>query len=402
MAGAPTTPPSFVFVAVNAVGTKKFGVRAAPSAGALADGLRRDHLLLLKSWRLPSWAGSAESADGLPLRDEAALNEQLATLLQRGVPLIEALEVGATVVSLGTRTKIERMREMVSSGASFADACERVGGFDTVAVAVYRSAERTGDLGGAASRLAASARRRMKIGGKAVTLAIYPTVVLAISVIVITIMLLVVVPALSTMLRDMNATLPWYSEAIFDFADFARRNTLWMLTGVVGLLAVIVLARKAIIRALLGAASRLPVFRRMRLAVDSARFFSVMGAMSRSGVPVADALRVSAQAISEPRLRTQLERLERRLVEGGVFRSLIDEVDALPVATRRLLIAAERAGDLDGAFDALATDMAEEVDTLSDRMLALLEPALLVLMFMAIGSLLIAIMLPMLTMFQSI
>ncbi|TVQ61540.1 MAG: hypothetical protein EA379_06290 [Phycisphaerales bacterium] len=402
MANAPGTPSTYAFVAVNAMGSKKIGLRAAPTPAALADTLRRDHLLLLRSWRMPSWAGSVKEPETLPLRDEAALNEQLASLLNRGVPLIEALGVGATVVGAGTKARIERMREMVASGASFADACERVGGFDTVAIAVYRSAERSGDLGGAAARLAVAARRRMKIGGKAITLAIYPAVVLSISVVVATIMMLVVVPALSNMLREMNADLPWYSQAVFDFADFARANTLWMGTGVVGLLTVLVLARGVLLRIATGLLARLPVFRRLRLSIDSARFFSVMGAMSRSGVPVAEAMRVASKSISDPKLRSQFETLERRLVEGGVFRSLIEDVEALPVATRRLLVAAERAGDLDSAFDALSEDMSDQVDTLSDRLLALLEPALLVGMFAIIGALLIAIMLPMLTMFQSI
>jgi type II secretory pathway component PulF len=73
---------------------------------------------------------------------------------------------------------------------------------------------------------------------------------------------------------------------------------------------------------------------------------------------------------------------------------LIDQVTALPMTTRRLLIAAERSGDLQTAFETLAGDMAEEVDRRSSRMLAALEPILIVIMFLIIGGLLLSLMIP--------
>jgi type II secretory pathway component PulF len=96
-------------------------------------------------------------------------------------------------------------------------------------------------------------------------------------------------------------------------------------------------------------------------------------------------------------LRKQLERLRTRLVEGGLLRILIDEASQLPMATRKLLIAAERSGDMESVFATLATDMADEVERRSSRLLAVLEPLLIVVMFLIIGSLLISILLPLLT-----
>ena len=106
-------------------------------------------------------------------------------------------------------------------------------------------------------------------------------------------------------------------------------------------------------------------------------------------------------AISHPELRRQLQSLQARLIEGGVLRTLIDSVTMLPVPTRRLLIAAERAGDLVPALDTLAGDMADEVDRKSSRLLAALEPALIVFMFLIIGSILLSIMLPLIKMTTS-
>lgn len=123
-----------------------------------------------------------------------------------------------------------------------------------------------------------------------------------------------------------------------------------------------------------------------------------MAAMTRSGVPLADALGVGHEAVGHPELKKQLSTLRTKLIEGGVLRNLIENVTVLPLATRRLLIAAERAGDMETAFDSLATDMADETDRRATRLLAALEPALIVGMFVVIGSILVAIMVPLMTM----
>jgi type II secretory pathway component PulF len=173
-----------------------------------------------------------------------------------------------------------------------------------------------------------------------------------------------------------------------------------MAAGALAILGII--GRVAVMQFFQGMMRKLPIMRDVVVAQESARFFSVMGAMTRSGVPIADALAVANQALTHPVMRRQLERMRTRLIEGGLMRTLIDEVLSLPIATRRLLIAAERSGDLENAFQTLAGDMSDEVERSSSRLLAVLEPALIVFMFLIIGSVLLALMLPMLTLSSKI
>lgn len=371
------------------------GLRQAPSERALADVLRREKLLLLRSYKLPSWASREQ---GLSLKDRAALNEQLGQLLSRGVPLVEALEVTAAAVGGGSRSVVEKMRELVAAGSSFADACQKTGKFDKVTVAVYRAAERTGDLAGAAKQLAVNARRQLAVTGKAATLMIYPAIVMSIASVVCTGMLMFIVPMVGKALRGLQMDLPVYSRIVIGLGEWMRANALWLAVGVGAALIAAVVLRKQIIRGALRVARGLPIMRDVMLAQESARFFSVMAAMTRSGVPLADALGVANDAVGHPVLRKQLGTLRQKLIEGGVLRVLIEGVTALPLPTRRLLIAAERAGDLETAFDGLAKDMADEVDRKASRALAALEPVMIVGMFLVIGSLLLAIMVPMITM----
>jgi general secretion pathway protein F len=284
------------------------------------------------------------------------------------------------------------MKELVAAGSSFAEACRTVGGFDNVTIAVYRGAEKTGDLAGAAGQLALTARRRLKVAGKAATLMIYPAIVLTISAGVSVLMLTVIVPMIGEGLARADIELPLYSKLVMMLGAWMRANIMWLALGLAAVVALLLVAKTAVAEGIRKFMRRAPLLRDVVLAQESARFFSVMAAMTRTGVPIADALGVANQAVGHPMLRKQLERLRTRLVEGGLLRILIDEASQLPMATRKLLIAAERSGDMESVFATLATDMADEVERRSSRLLAVLEPLLIVVMFLIIGSLLISIL----------
>jgi type II secretory pathway component PulF len=379
-------------MASTTAGGRRFGIRRAKDSRQLVQALRTERLVPLKTWPMPAWVGG-ESDIGL--KDQAEIHFVLAQLLSRGVPLVEALEVTSTSVSPTIRPRVDRMRELVASGASFSDACQAMESFDPVTIAVYRAAERTGDLAGAAKQLSITVRRQLAITGKAVTLLIYPAIVLSISLAVSLLMISVIVPKIASALAsNPNAELPGITVFLWKTGDFIRENALILFLGALAVGVGAFLIRTTLLGLLLGVLRRLPLVKGLVLAQETTRFFTVMAAMSRSGVTLADALGVAVGAVNHPELRGQLVRLRTRLVEGGILKNLIQDVEAFPIATRRLMIAAERSGDLQSAFDTLAQDMVEEVDRRSSRLLAALEPILILIMFLMIGSLLLSVMIP--------
>ncbi|MFN8728747.1 MAG: type II secretion system F family protein [Planctomyces sp.] len=385
---------TFLVQASRPGGGTTFRLREAQSRAALAGDLRREHLLLVKALALPAWVGRGSAT--LPVKDQVVLNEQLGHLLARGVPLVEALEVVTGTVTPASRPVIELMRQRVSAGSSFADACRSTGVFDDVTVAVYRAAERTGDLAGSAKQLAVTARRAMALRGGALTMLAYPLVTLAVCFLVAFVMIVFIVPTMvDSLLQSDGANIPWFTRAMAATGSFINDFLPFFLLGFFGLVTLLIISRKAIAAVALRAMRAAPLFGPVLLAQESARFFSTLAAMTRSGVPLADALGTANQAIGHPRLRSQMERLRTRLVEGGVLRVLIDQVDALPLATRRLLIAAERSGDLDAAFNSLASDMTDEVERRSARLMALLQPVLIIFMFTVVGSIILSLLIPM-------
>lgn len=392
---------NYLYVAAKGTGGRSLGFRQASNRRQLAEQLRRERLVPLRAWELPAWAGVAKEAK-LGLKDQAELNSQLAQLLSRGVPLVEALDVVSQSVSAQAKPLVSRIRELVAGGSSFADACLSTNAFDRVTVAVYRAAERTGDLAGAARQLAKNARRQLSIAGKATTLLIYPAIVLSISLVMATFMVTFIVPMIGKAITDAGQKLPAITSFIMQVGLFLREYWIWAILALLLAISAVVFTRQ-MLGALIARLSRsTPLLRDVVLAQESARFFTVMAAMTRSGIPLADALGSAVGAIGHPALRKQLTTLQTKLIEGGLLRVLIDQVSALPLPTRRLLIAAERSGDLTDAFDTLAGDMAEEVDRRSTRLLAALEPLLIVVMFVIIGSLLLSIMIPLMQISKNI
>lgn len=398
-----STAPSqstFFYQAMNDAGAKKMGFKAASDEAALATVLTNERLYLTSAWRVPFTSNAVPTADKVkrvPLKDEVAINEQMHTLLDRGVPLVEVLEVAASVVSNPTKPKVLKLRELVSAGASFADACEQVGGFDPVASAVYRAAERTGDLGTACGRLAEAARRRLAMVGKTITVMIYPAVILTVAVLILFGLMAFLVPNIADQIEAMGSVPPWYSQIIFAVGRWMSENLLPLVIIVGGVLAISVVLRGPVLGGIAAAARKIGAIATLLRSIELTRLFAVLGAMTRSGVPLAEALAFSTRVISDPLLRGQLERLQQSLVDGGVLRKLLEEVSALPLPTRRLLIAAERGGDLESAFDGLSKDMADDVERRSARLLALLEPLIIVGMFLILGPLVIAIAIPLMT-----
>lgn len=390
---------SFLFLAVGPGGARRFGVRAAPSRPALAETLRRERLLLMRALRLP---GQVRQRSTLSLADQIVLNEQLAQLVSRGVPLVEALAVVAETVSAGLRPRVSRLRELVASGLSFSQACQRVGGFDPVTVAVYRAAERSGDLAGAGRQLAETARRGAAVAGKALTLAIYPAVVIVIAVGVGLVLIVGVMPTIGSQLEETGAKPPLLTAFLTGLGRWIQGNVLAVAAVAAACLVAAIAARGAVLGWLGVLMRRAPLLRAVVLAQELARFFGVMAAMTRSGVTLGEALATGNQAINHPTLRAEMDRLRQRLVEGGALRELIEQVASLPIATRKLLIAAERTGDLESAFVTLAGDMAAEVDRRSARLVALLQPLTVVVMFLIIGTILLAVLIPILTLSQNI
>ena len=283
----PDVARPFFYVAARPDGSKKWGIKRVTGPRQLTDQLRRERLVPLNSWGLPGMGGSISGSEASS-KDQAELHTQLAQLLTRGVPLVEALEVTASAVSPSMRARVTRMKDLVAAGSSFADACQTVGGLDRVTIAVYRAAERTGDLGGAAKQLSITLRRQLAVAGKALTLMLYPAIVLSISCIVGIGMMTLIVPRIVESIKDVAPDMPWFTMAVYHVGITLRDYFPFFLLAVVGLVALGFVFRGVLAQVMGHLMRTTPLLRDVVLAQESTRFFTVMSAMTKSGVVLAD------------------------------------------------------------------------------------------------------------------
>ena len=272
----------YLYEAAKPGGGRTLGILRARDQRDLTVQLRVQKLVPLRSWALPALGGG--SVKPVSLKDQAELHTQLAQLLTRGVPLVEALEVCASAVSSAMKPRVIKMRELVAAGSSFSDSLTAVAGFDAVTVSVYRAAERTGDLGGAAKQLATTVRRQVAVRGKAVTLMLYPIIVLTISVVVSVGMMTLVVPRIIESLKQSMPSMPWFSELVYQVGTTLRDNFLYFAAALVALAVAGVIFRAAVGAAIGRVMRTMPFMKDLVLAQECARFFTVMSAMTKTGV----------------------------------------------------------------------------------------------------------------------
>ena len=288
-------------------GGRRFGMRAAASPRTLADGLKQDRLLLLQSWRLPAWASKPNRFSG---QDQETFNQVLGQMLTRGVPLVETLEVAREAVGSGARSIVQQIGKSVSEGASFADACRTARAFDQVTIAVYRAAERTGELGEAAQQLGKSIKRQRAVAGKAITLMVYPVIVLTIASSISLLMLMVIVPMLGRNIEQMTegseAQVPLFSRMVFALGNTMQANWMVVLGAIAATILLLIVFRAQVWEVARRASRKMPMMRELVRAQETTRFFSVMASMTRSGVPLSEALETGNQAVQDPKLRGTL------------------------------------------------------------------------------------------------
>ena len=227
---------------------------------------------------------------------------------------------------------------------------------------------------------------------------IYPAIVLILALAAALVMIVVVVPMIGNSLIRAGLELPAVTRVLLGLGNFLQANIIPSAVGLVLLIIFAFLFRSALVKLGIQLTRRAPFVRDVVMEQELTRFFAVMSSMSRSGIPLGDALHVSSAAITHPDLNRDLQRMRLRLIEGGVFRNLVMKVNSLPESTRRLLVAADQGGDLEDAFNALAEDHAAEVDKKTARLMAVLEPLLIVLLFLIVGTIILAIMMPMFSM----
>jgi general secretion pathway protein F len=337
-------------------------------------------------------------ARGLSSTDLTLVTRQLATLTRSALPLEEALR---TVAQQTERARISRVilavRSRVMEGHPLASG---LADFPTSFSELYRATvaagEQSGHLDVVLERLADYTEQRHAMRQRIQLALFYPALLTTMAVVVTIALMVYVVPQVVRVFEDVGQTLPVLTRGLITVSDFLREYGSVLLAG---LLAGGIAARYALrIRGARSASHRfvltLPVVGRLVRGLNTARFGRTLSILVASGVEVLEALRISAQVMSNLPMRRAVEDAALRVREGASLHGSLERSRLFPPMTLSLIASGEASGKLEEMLERAATQQEREVETLVAALLGLFEPLLILVMGGVVLVIVLAILLP--------
>ncbi len=335
----------------------------------------------------------------VPSREFLIFNQELATLLKAGMPLVQSLELlKQRVESAAFRSILEDVHGKVRSGAALSEA---FGAHESVLPTVYTASllagERSGSLDSVLRRFVEYSKIIETMKRKTISALVYPAILTVLALVLVVIIVLRVVPAFSDFYSSFGATdLPIMTRVIVGFSDLVRGQFLFLVAGIALLLAGgITWMRQS------GQQAR---FDRAILTVpmlgDVARKFSTsqmartLATLLGGGLPLVHALDIATRSMSNQFLAKQLAIVATRVKEGESFSAALQARHTFPDVAVKMAEVGESTGALQEMLNTVADFYDEEINTNMERFVTLVEPVLLVIMGLVIAILLIALYLP--------
>jgi general secretion pathway protein F len=398
--------PVYTYKAFTTAGQLKTGIADADSAREARVKLRRDGLLVTDIEEIESIARKKTSRWALWRQGRATSRElpqatrQLATMLKSGIPLNDALR--ALVEQIETpqlEAVLRNVREKIGQGSSFAEALEQHPGvFPPLYVSMVRSGEAAGNADVVLERLATFLLKQSKTRNKVLAALMYPMIMVGVGGIVVTVLMTKVVPRLIVLVESRGQELPLPTQILKSGSEFVRSYWYLMLLAVIlANMAVASLRRTekgryAVDRFLLN----LPVFGDLFKKQAIARFATTLSTLLRTGVPVLDAIRIVREIIGNAVLQGVLDDLHAAILQGADISTPLKQSGVFPPAVGYMIAVGEQTGELDTVLDRLAEAYELEVEIATERMTAVIEPLLILVMAVLVAFIVMSIVLPML------
>jgi type II secretion system protein F len=394
--------PVFVYRAADQQGKTIDGVMDAADARAVVDRLQRDAYF-------PIRVAPQDGAGGLALdvrslrqrrvttRDVVEFTQQLATLVDAGLPLDRALLI------LEELTAHPRIKEIVADvlrsvrgGASLSDALAKhhPRPFSRLYINMVRAGEKGGVLEPTLQRLAELLREAQEFREAVVSAAIYPALLTMVGAGAVVFLLTFVIPRFGEIFTDLGQDLPAPTQVLLTVSGAVK--SYWWLGALIGLVCVfagrVALSSPGGRLALHRLVLRLPLAGDVVLKSEVAQFARVLGTLLKSGVPVVSALSVVREMIGNQVLATAVERLGEGVKRGAGLAVPMAEDGAFPPLARHMVRIGEETGRLEEMLLRVADAYEAEVRKLVKRLTGLLEPVIILAMGLVVGFIVVAML----------
>jgi type IV pilus assembly protein PilC len=395
--------PAFTYTARTANGELRTATIDAPSREDVVAQLRRQRLSIVK---VDEDAKPKRAKGSIKMRDIVIFTRQFSTMINAGLPLVQALDILAKQSDNKTLQAVTRDIVFdVESGHTVADAlAKHPNAFTDLYVNMVAAGEAGGILDTILLRLATFMEKNDALVRKVKGAMIYPGVIMSVAVIAITVLLIFVIPVFENMFGSVGLALPLPTRVVIGMSRFLK--SYWYMVG--GSIAAIVWSGRryystpggklAIDRALL----RMPVLGDVLRKSAVSRFTRTLGTLISSGVSILDGLEITAKTAGNRVIQDAIMASRASIAGGDTIAAPLQKSAVFPPMVISMIAVGEQTGGLDEMLSKIADFYDEEVDAAVSGLLSILEPLMIVFLGVVVGGMVVAMYLPIFDMINAV
>lgn len=393
--------PLFRFEATALDGKLKKGRREAADERALREMLAGERLTLIDARELES----AVSVKKLKTEELSEFSRELGSMLSAGVPLVRALNI---MVNEENPARVKEvysdLYNYIQRGNSLSEAMELQGGFPSLMVNAFKASESSGQMDATATQMAIHYEKEHRTKSKIRTAAFYPCFLLGLTVVIVWVIFNFILPSFFSLFEGME--LPAITQFILNLSNAMKENGVLILLVALILVALIITAfRLPPIRLWFDKLKlRIPFFGIGKLlrTIYTARFARTLSSLYSSGLTIINALQNTRDTIGNTYIAGQFDNIITDVRNGSSLSAAVAAVDGFDSKLASTIAIGEESGNLDYMLNSMAENFDYDADQAMTKLTSIIEPMLIIVMAIVIGFVIIAVMLPILSLYDSI
>jgi type IV pilus assembly protein PilC len=399
----------YSYTAVNRAGKETRGTIETDSREKAAGRLKEDGLTILSLTE----SGALNKDVNLDFlskkpspRDMAVFCRQFTSIINAGVSVVSALEM------LGDQTENSRLRSAIvqckvdiEKGESLANAMRKHPQvFPDLFITMVDAGESSGSLDVSFTRLAQQFEKSAALHATVKKASIYPIVVVTVAIGVVIAMLTFVIPTFEQMFADLGTDLPGITNAVIAVAGFIRTKWFILLAVIIGLVVSIgTFKRSDAGKHFFGKLARkLPIIKNLTVKSASASMARTLSTLLAAGISLTDALEITSRVMTNVFFKEALMTAHDDVSMGNALSETIKRSGVFPPLVYHMLSIGEDTGDLGGMLDNLAGYYEDEVQQATQQLMAALEPMIIILLALVVGTIIISVIMPMAKMYTAL
>ncbi len=331
--------------------------------------------------------------------EKLTIVENLSIMSSSGIPIVEALEaIKQDLQKNSSKEILGTVSKKIQEGSSLAEALEKFPNiFDEVFISTVKAGEASGNLDKALKELSISLKREIELESSVKSALLYPTLVITVATLVLLVILFFVIPRIAEVFINLKIPLPIATKLLLTSSLFITKYRLifFFLLFTCIFLFSLALRNKKTRGLVLNLFNNLPIIKPLILKIDLIRFTRTFSTLLGSGVPIIEACELSAQVISQNNLRKVALSLKNDLSAGkNLSDALKSHKGFFPGILAGMVATGEKSGNLDKTLIDFSDHLQDKVSLEVKNIATLIEPILLILIGIAVGAIVIAIIAP--------